>query len=293
MRGMIAFDLDGVLYTSEPFLGEAYREAIANVNARRPGSFPRVPSTREILDHVGWPVPVILERLFPCIESAAVELLSAETLAVICTHVARREGKLFPGVAETLAALRTSGFLLAVASNGRGPYVETVLRAHDLKPHFVDLITVDQAAGAVNENPGEPPLVIPAKAGIHGAPTPPPHLDTRVRGYDGTESASSHTGPTSCAKPAAAVTDKADVLRAYLARHLLTSAEVIMVGDRASDVEAAAAVGCRFIGCDYGHGHRDEIEAAGPVVSSFDQLLQVVPDIVAAAAVLPNRGARS
>ena len=66
-----------------------------------------------------------------------------------------------------------------------------------------------------------------------------------------------------------------------------------MVGDRASDVTAAATIGCCFIGCDYGHGHRSEIEDAGPVVSSFDQLLQVVPDVVAAAAMLPNRGARS
>ena len=30
---LICFDLDGVLYSSEPFLGEAYREAIALVNA--------------------------------------------------------------------------------------------------------------------------------------------------------------------------------------------------------------------------------------------------------------------
>ena len=146
MRAMIAFDLDGVLYTSEPFLGAAYREAIANVNGQRPGSFARVPSTREILDHVGWPVPVILERLFPHIEPAAVDLLSAEILGVICAHVERREGRLFPGVAETLAALRESGFLLAVASNGRRPYVEAVLWAYDLTPYFVDLITVGEAA---------------------------------------------------------------------------------------------------------------------------------------------------
>src|SRR5262245_16677955 len=84
---LIAFDLDGVLYSSEPFLGEAYRDAIANVNARRPGSFPRVPTTREILDHVGWPVPVILERLFPAVDPAAVELLYAETLPVIGAYV--------------------------------------------------------------------------------------------------------------------------------------------------------------------------------------------------------------
>ncbi len=235
MQALIAFDLDGVLYTSEPFLGAAYQEAIANVNARRPGSFPHIPSTREILEHVGWPVPVILARLFPRIDRAAVELLAAETLAVICAHVERRAGQLFPGVAATLERLRGSGFLLAVASNGRRPYVEAVLRAHELTPYFVELITIDQAA---------------------------------------------------------AVTEKADVLRSYLRRHALVAEQLVMVGDRASDVTAAAAIGCRFIGCDYGHGHRSEIEDAGPLLSSFDQLLRVVPEVLAAVPLLPNRAAR-
>ena len=45
-----------------------------------------------------------------------------------------------------------------------------------------------------------------------------------------------------------------------------------VLGLAVTDVEAAAAVGCRFIGCDYGHGYRHEIEGAGPIVSAFDQL---------------------
>jgi phosphoglycolate phosphatase len=220
MRGLIVFDLDGVLYSSEPFLGEAYREAIAAVNARRPGSFPRVPSTREILDHVGWPVPVILERLFPAIDREAVQLLYAETLTVISAHVARGEGILFAGVTETLPRLRSAGWLLAIASNGRRPYVEAVLAANRIAPYFVELVTVD----------GEPPIA-----------------------------------------------EKAGLLRAYMARHQLAPQQLIMIGDRTSDVEAAAAIGCDFIGCDYGHGHRQEIEAAGPLVSAFEQL----PDVIA------------
>jgi len=61
------------------------------------------------------------------------------------------------------------------------------------------------------------------------------------------------------------ITDKAQILRAYLAREALAPAHVVMVGDRSSDVDAAVAVGCHFIGCDYGHGYRSEIEGAGPV----------------------------
>ena len=117
---LICFDLDGVIYSAEPFLGDAYREAIALVEQKRPGSFERVPSTREILDHVGWPVPVILARLFPRVDDAAVRLLYAETLEVICRRVAAREGVLYPGVEQTLRVLRRDR-VLAVASNGRAP----------------------------------------------------------------------------------------------------------------------------------------------------------------------------
>ena len=93
---LICFDLDGVIYSAEPFLGDAYREAIALVEQKRPGSFERVPSTSEILDHVGWPVPVILARLFPRVDDAAVRLLYAETLEVICARVAATGGRPLP-----------------------------------------------------------------------------------------------------------------------------------------------------------------------------------------------------
>ncbi len=216
MSRLAAFDLDGVLYSSEPFLGEAYREAIANVNAERPGSFDRVPATREILDHVGWPVAMILQRLFPRVDDTALQLLHAETLVVICAHVARGDGILYPDIAATLRALRARGLQLAVASNGRTRYVETVLATYGLDRLFVERVTADQ------------------------------------------------------------VGDKTAVLRTYLERLAVAPADAVMVGDRASDVEAARAVGCRFIGCDYGHGYRHEIEPAGPLVSRFADLPAVI-----------------
>jgi hypothetical protein len=39
-----------------------------------------VPSTGEILRHIGWPVPVILARSVPHVDDAAIALLHAETL---------------------------------------------------------------------------------------------------------------------------------------------------------------------------------------------------------------------
>jgi phosphoglycolate phosphatase len=213
---LVAFDLDGVLYSSEPFLGEAYREAIENVNAKRPGSFARVPATREILDHVGWTIAQIFARVFPAAAPEALRLLHAETLTVICDHVARGDGILYADVRETLQALRARGYQLAVASNGRTQYVETVLATYALSELFIPRVTADM------------------------------------------------------------VGDKTSVLRFYPYRLGIPPASEVMIGDRASDVEAAQAVGCRFIGCDYGHGYRHEIEHAGPLVSRFADLPSIV-----------------
>jgi phosphoglycolate phosphatase len=222
MSSLVAFDLDGVLYSSEPFLGAAYREAIANVNAALPGSFASVPTTREILDHIGWPVPVILQRLFPSVDAAAMRRLHDETLTVICGHVAGGDGFLYPDVASTLHALRDAGFQLAVASNGRTRYVETVLATYALADLFIPRVTADM------------------------------------------------------------VGDKTSVLRFYCYQLGVEGNAVVMVGDRASDVEAARAVGCRFVGCDYGHGYRHEIDAAGPLVSRLADLPAAIASVLAA-----------
>jgi phosphoglycolate phosphatase-like HAD superfamily hydrolase len=214
---LVAFDLDGVLYSSEPFLGEAYREAIERVNAERPGSLAAgIPTTREILDHIGWPVPVILQRLFPDADAQATRLLHAETLAAICARVARGDGVLYPDVVPTLRTLQARGLHLAVASNGRTRYVETVLDTYALGQLFVARINADD------------------------------------------------------------VGDKGAVLRAYVARLGVAPGNAVMIGDRASDVDAARTVGCHFIGCDYGHGYRHEIEAAGPLVARFADLLPAI-----------------
>ncbi len=208
-----------MLYSSEPFLGEAYREAIARVNGERPGSFARVPSTREILDHVGWPLRVILARLFPQADPEAVQRLNMVSLDVICEHVMAGEGILYPDVADTLRALRAH-YALCVASNGRSRYIEAVLGTYGLADCFAARVTADQ------------------------------------------------------------VGDKAAILRAYLARHGVTAAQTVMIGDRTSDVEAAQAIGCPFVGCDYGHGYRDEIAAAGPIVARFRDLPSVVEQVL-------------
>jgi len=216
MPTLIAFDLDGVLYTSEPFIADAYREATELVNAQRPRSFARLPDAREILQHVGWPVQTILARLFPTADSEAVALLHEILLDVICNRVKARAGRLYDAVPDALGSLHEAGHLLAVASNGRRRYVEAVLTTYGLADLFVTPIAADQLG------------------------------------------------------------DKSALLREYADRHRVTPGHMVMVGDRASDVAAARVIGCHFIGCDYGHGHRQEIAGAGPLVSAFNEVPSAV-----------------
>jgi phosphoglycolate phosphatase len=126
-------------------------------------------------------------------------------------------------VDETLHALRADGYRLAVASNGRTQYVETVLTTYRLAELFIPRVTADM------------------------------------------------------------VGDKTSVLRFYVYRLALAADAVVMIGDRASDVDAARAVGCRFIGCDYGHGYRHEIEAAGPLVGRFADLRPTIGRLISPA----------
>lgn len=216
---LLAFDLDGVLYSSEPFLGEAYRQAIENVNRDRPGSFDRVPPTAEILQHIGWPVPIILSRLFPNAGAEALSRLAPRTLAAICERVAARRGILYEDVPTTLALLRDRPSTLVVASNGRRHYVETVLATYGIDHYFEPIVTADELG------------------------------------------------------------DKIGVVRSYVATY--RPAAAVMIGDRASDVEAAHAAGMRFVGCDYGHGHRAEIAGAGPVVDRFADLPAAIDAVLA------------
>ncbi len=219
-RKLLAFDLDGVIFSSEPFLGEAYRQAILNVNTARPGSFDRVPDTEEILQHIGWPVPTILQRLFPVVDEEAIGLLHLQTLEVICGFVADRQGVLYDDVPATLAQLHADGFTLVIASNGRRKYIETVLSTYSIDHLFVPIVTADE------------------------------------------------------------VGDKIAIVKQYLVSHSPLAA--LMIGDRASDVEAAQENRIPFVGCDYGHGHRAEIEGHGTIIDRFVDLPGAVATALAA-----------
>jgi phosphoglycolate phosphatase len=68
---------------------------------------------------------------------------------------------------------------------------------------------------------------------------------------------------------------KSSLIRRALATECLVPADVVMIGDRRDDVEAAKENGVRSIGVTWGYGSRTELELAGAeyIVDSVAELL--------------------
>jgi phosphoglycolate phosphatase len=70
--------------------------------------------------------------------------------------------------------------------------------------------------------------------------------------------------------------EKADLLSYYLELHQIQNSELIMVGDRYSDLEAARKNKCVFIGCNFGHGNKEEIKTADFIIHDLSEVLDII-----------------
>lgn len=74
--------------------------------------------------------------------------------------------------------------------------------------------------------------------------------------------------------PSGELDHKPELLAHILAKHDVSPAHSLMVGDRRHDIAGAHAVGMRGLGVLWGYGTRDELETAGA-----DQLVESSPDL--------------
>lgn len=70
--------------------------------------------------------------------------------------------------------------------------------------------------------------------------------------------------------------DKAEILKYYLDKYDLKNEEMLFIGDRLADVNAAKKVNCLFIGIS-GHGSEDELKDVNIIVNN---LREAVPFII-------------
>jgi phosphoglycolate phosphatase len=154
------FDCDGTLVDSQHAI-------VAGVAAACDALGLAMPPAEQIKRGVGLPLKVAIGQLFPDhapdLHDRLVQFYKDNffRLRQRPDHVE----PLFPGIVETLDALRAAGFLLAVATGKARRGLVATLERHDLARHFDVLQTADDAPG--KPHPG---MLLNAMAALGAAP---------------------------------------------------------------------------------------------------------------------------
>ncbi len=133
----LAFDIDGVIYSAEDFIAEAYKRAIEDSGLNLP-----IPSTEKILAHIGKPIRDIFSNLFPGITEHDMIVFRKWTRKNVVQMVGEKRGIIFGGIPELIKKL-SERFTLAACSNGGAGYIETILKTYGLSKYFIPVLTLE------------------------------------------------------------------------------------------------------------------------------------------------------
>lgn len=130
------FDLDGTLFQTETLLLPAYHATFDRLRAE--GLYEgATPPESAILGGLGMLLAHIWKRVMPDADESVHRRADELLLQYQLEGMAQGQGRLYEGVADTLAELQRRGIRLFVASNGLEAYVKGVVRQHGLEPLFV------------------------------------------------------------------------------------------------------------------------------------------------------------
>ena len=133
------FDMDGTLFDSPSIAEETFMRTFARL--RQEGV--RIPDviTRETIQKTyGYTHDLIWPTLFErAVTHEERELADRIILEVEVALLREGQGRLYLGVADTLARLHQDGAMLAVASNGQQSYIETILDVSGIRDWFAGL----------------------------------------------------------------------------------------------------------------------------------------------------------
>ena len=133
----LAFDMDGVIYTAEDFIADAYREAIKHSGLKYP-----LPSTSQIMEQIGKPIWEIFKNLFPRITQPEMLEFRTYTRKYVVQMVSEKRGRIYEGIPELIESLSKS-YTLAACSNGGDRYIEAILDTYSLRKYFIPILTLD------------------------------------------------------------------------------------------------------------------------------------------------------
>lgn len=142
---MIAFDVDGTLFSSEGIILSVYLQAIQEYKDSG-ANIVSIPSKEELLFQTGKPVRDIFQNLFPELSANERESMSVRVLELLCDSIRNGGGDFYSGLGSTLRYLKDQGYSLSCASNGRLPYIETVLETAGVRGFFEPIVTINQSS---------------------------------------------------------------------------------------------------------------------------------------------------
>jgi phosphoglycolate phosphatase len=132
---LIIFDLDGTLIDSLDDLADATNHMLASLG--------RKPATLEqVRGYVGQGARRLVERAMPNAAAEEIEIGISVFLAYNEEHIVDKT-RLYPGVAETLSALRRAGKMLAVVSNKNVSLCTKVLTTLEADGFFECVVGAD------------------------------------------------------------------------------------------------------------------------------------------------------
>jgi phosphoglycolate phosphatase len=139
MTRLAVFDCDGTLVDGQASICEAMEAAFAAHGLR-------APDRHHVRRAVGLSLPQAVRRLLPDLADEVHHAIAEEYK--LAFRAARSEGRLeeplFDGIADTIASLRTAGWLLGVATGKSDRGLIHCLATHGLGDAFVTLQTADR-----------------------------------------------------------------------------------------------------------------------------------------------------
>ncbi len=140
MVRLVVFDCDGTLVDSQHAVVEAMRAAFTGFGRE-------APAPAAIRRTIGLSLPVAMAELWPEGSRDDWEALTAgyRTTAMAMRGRGQHHEPLYPGAAETIAALDDAGYLLGVATGKSQRGLRATLERFNLTARFVTLQTADDA----------------------------------------------------------------------------------------------------------------------------------------------------
>ncbi len=142
---LIAFDLDGTIFATEPLAVIAVQKTIEGLV--RENLYTRsLPSKKECLHVLGMVQQEIWDYLIPGADPQALARADQLLEEIEKEYLEKGTGQLYPQVRTTLEYLKNDKWGLLIASNGGEGYVKAVIESRSLTPLFAGIYSAGEFA---------------------------------------------------------------------------------------------------------------------------------------------------